>query len=423
MKYRLKEICIEVTSECPNDCLHCSSEASMRQPHELDFKEIKSIVDVFKEMSMPSLDRAKSLTLEDAIILISKINGLFDNGKKFKVEDKDALQSELLKLKEINKVKPVVELSGGEPFVREDIFDIISYIKEKNLTLIIYTSGIKKSKKGVVGIADDPGFIDKLSTILRKEDEDCIVLSLEGAKEKTHDLIMKREGHFKIVEDAIVAFKQKKMNIEIHCTPMKLNYMEIPSLIEKVNMLNISNISFLRLVPQGRARQNKDMLMLSPEEFKSLIDILHKEWLKAENNPSATKIRLGCPIDFRHLMYSILRKPCHGGRDQILIRPDGDIHPCPAWKEMKELSIGNIRNDKKREPIRDAWLNSDIINLFRSYSADNLWGDCYYCLHGTDICAGGCPAQRIISNKDRGIRNKEAQLRIGPDPLCFKHLL
>jgi len=422
MKYRLKEICIEVTNECPSNCMHCSSEAGKALPNELTLDEIKSIIDDFKEMNTPAIDRDKSLSLEEAVILFAKINSLSDEEKKLLINDREYIKRKIFELREANNEKPTVELSGGEPLVKKDIIEVIRYIKEKGFRVVIYTSGLINSNNRPVGITSDQELIDNLFRLLVREDGDCMIFSLEGAKERTHDGITNRNGHYKIIMDAMQAFLQIKMNVEIHCTPMRLNYREIPDLISIGNEFKIQNISFLRLVPQGRALQYIDALMLDQKEFKELIEILHKEWLNAEESQT-TKIRLGCPIDFRHLIFPIKRKPCHGGKDQLLIRPNGDIHPCPAWKEIENMSLGNIRDEKKEKPIKDAWINSEVINLFRSYSADGLWGDCYFCIHGTDICGGGCPAQRIISNKTRGIQNKEAQLRVGPDPLCFKHLL
>lgn len=420
MKYRLKEICVEITNKCPSRCIHCSSLAGEALLNELTTQEIKNILNTFYEMSSFSLKTDKQISLEEALYF-------FSTGNLQKKEDGQEwnkfLQSELFKLRSQRQDKPALAISGGEPLCRPDIYEIVKYAKEKGFKVLFYTSALaEKDNTFCVGLTDE--FIGKIQKIFDKEDS--IILSVEGATAETHEKITKIKGHFEILEDAALRLKKHKtFKVEMHCTPMKLNFREVPDLIELAKDWSVDNISFLRLVPQGRALNNKEKLMLDKKEFKELLIMLHREWLKTEEEPtSKPKVRLGCPIDFRHLMFPVKRKPCHGGKDQLLIRPDGEIHPCPAWKDIEGMSLGNLKDDRQDKiTIQSAWLNSDVMGLFRKYCSNNLWGDCFYCPHGIDICAGGCPAQRILANQDRGIRNKEALLRIGPDPLCFRNHL
>lgn len=75
----LNEITIEVTQQCPNRCIYCSSLSDLEKTERLDLETICKVVDDAKELG------AKS-----------------------------------------------VSLSGGEPFLREDIVEIVKYSQKKD---------------------------------------------------------------------------------------------------------------------------------------------------------------------------------------------------------------------------------------------------------------------------------------------------
>ena len=76
-------------------------------------------------------------------------------------------------------------------------------------------------------------------------------------------------------------------------------------------------------MPQGRGREYKDELMLSPEELKEFAEILNRE-----KTHFSGKIRIGIPLNGKisHL--------CTAGTEKLDIRYDGIILPCPAFKEI-----------------------------------------------------------------------------------------
>lgn len=85
----LNEITIEVTQQCPNRCIYCSSLSDMEKNERLDRTTIFQVVD-------------------DAVALGAK----------------------------------TVSLSGGEPFIREDIVEIVDYVHAKGVKVRLYSSGI-----------------------------------------------------------------------------------------------------------------------------------------------------------------------------------------------------------------------------------------------------------------------------------------
>jgi len=127
-------------------------------------------------------------------------------------------------------------------------------------------------------------------------------------------------------------------------------------------------------------------------------------------------LRLGCPVDFTFLFGDnnwVKRKPCGGGKTNILIKATGHIQVCPAWKELTHLSAGNIYHQK----VSDIWDHSPVYQTFRSLSPEMLAEPCGSCKY-VNSCLGGCTAQRILATtKDLN------GIWCAPDPLCFLKLL
>jgi len=344
------EISIELTNDCPLRCIHCSSRGG------------------------ENVDKKKELTTEE----IKKV--LKDGKEKLGVTS--------------------FSLSGGEPLLREDAIELMRYAKEEiGLRILLYTSG-------VLGTPENPTpFDDKLVEKIAKY-SDKIIFSIEGDNEKTYETITAVKGSWKVFVKSLKKTVETGAFVECHIVPEKINWKEIPGMVEFCKQHGVKKVSLLRLVPQGRAKDNKDKLLLSKEQFKELNKMMEK--LKMETK--GIEFRFGNPINFCFLNN---HKPkltaCGGGWDRILIRPYGDVHVCAGWKEMKHLSAGNIRIST----IDDIWFNSPIYKMFREFNYQMLVGECKTCPY-VPICKGGCPAQRLIEYGD---------IRRGPDPLCFRHLV
>jgi len=136
----------------------------------------------------------------------------------------------------------------------------------------------------------------------------------------------------------------------------------------------------LGLHPHEFAQMQRDFVALLAEDYKC-------------------QLRLGCPIDFRHTVDNSMTakaSPCHAGKDLILVRPQGDVHPCAAWKTLPDTD--NVRNAS----LAEIWEKSVIFDELRAYHESKylisleshrgcMCRDCRY--HKT--CMSGCPAQRL----------------------------
>lgn len=229
----LREITIELTQQCPNSCLYCSSMSSPARTTMLNYGQIVRVID-------------------DAIALGAK----------------------------------AVSLSGGEPFQHHDVLRIIDHIWSKGLQCLVYTSGIVLEQDMTPKSLPD----EILSSIMGKVTK--LIVNVEAADELTYNTIMGTNfSGFQLMQDTIRKAIAMDITVEAHVVPMKLNVQQLPKIIGLCSQMGIRRVSFLRLVVQGRASANKEWILLSDEETtfaKYLIANSAKE--------NKSNIRLGIPF-------------------------------------------------------------------------------------------------------------------------------
>ena len=329
-EHSLKELTFEITKECPMNCLLCSSNGGHAYDKELDFITIKRIID------------------ESIQLGVTHIN-----------------------------------LSGGEPLIHPFIIDICSHIKEKGLTVDIYTCGNIRSKDGRISPIDK-----KILSSLKKISIDKLVFSIHGHTPELHDMMTTKEGGFNNLLESIKRTVKLEFFTELHFVPTKINYKSLPEIMDLLKLLNVDKLSVLRFVPQGRGKENISSLELNSEEITELRDILHK--LKKEH--SSLRFRAGAPFNCFQLGTPTF---CTAGIDKATIKADASVFPCVS---MKDFVIDKDNNILTRS-LADIWRDSVLFNLTRiSLRIIKEQSECKYCNHFKE-CRGGCLSQRIISNR------------------------
>ena len=305
------DLCIEIIDKCPNECLFCSSKSCISKNNIITFEEYKKVVDYFI------------------------ING---------------------GIKELS-------ISGGEPLLHPNIYEMIMYAKERNIKVVLFTSGVKipnqlstndknyyidemnKALDNIIKNEPDNKYYidniknyylnfikqDKYSEIKKEEFSllesiglDKIVFDFQGYESETDTYLMGRTNsmHNYLIYSLWNA-SRTDIEVDVHFVPMKPNYKQIKDILELLEIANIKNISILKFVPQGRGRINKDSLELTEYElieFKKYLDNCKKIY--------SGNIRMGIHMqeDNRH--------KCNAGFNKYDIRTDKVILPCPALKEI-----------------------------------------------------------------------------------------
>ncbi len=251
-------------------------------------------------------------------------------------------------------------ITGGEPFLRSEIYEILSFIKDHNAEAYILTNGVLVDKKK--------------ADLLKQLKVNGIQVSIEGPQ-KIHDSI-RGKGSFSSSIKGIQHLLDAEIKVTMNTTLSKVNAKYIMEIIEFANTLKVQRFSFSRLVPYGRGLDLIDK-MLSRE----YISKIYKKLFSLK--PGSLEIVTGDPIASQMSEDEpsgghAATGGCAAGISGITILSDGTITPC----RRMPVPIGNIRNDS----IREIFTTSSILESLRdkaSYegkcSKCNRWSTCRGC--------------------------------------------
>jgi len=202
----------------------------------------------------------------------------------------------------IEKYKPKqINLSGGEPLLDQYIYFLTEWLNKNKYEVNIYTSG----------------FHDMSNFYSYKFNK--IVCSLFSTKSSLHNMITGRDS-FNLTIKNIKYLIFLKMNVEIHVVPMQLNLYDIDGTISDILDLGIKKVKLLKLVNQGRVKDNPYII---PDDYS-----LKKEIIRLRGK-YGDYIELGSPFDKNH--------KCVAGKEKLVIQPNGLIIPCEAFKSGENM--------------------------------------------------------------------------------------
>jgi len=271
-------------------------------------------------------------------------------------------------------------ITGGEPLLRKDIFEIIKIIKDSNGILSLQTNGTLITK----------AVAEKLSLLLNPN-TDFIQVSLDGL-EKTHDSI-RGKGNFKKAINGIKLMINLGINVNVNCTPISKNKNELVDLYKFCTEIGVNKFSLSRFIPYN----NKEDLELN---LSDLIEIFAKiiELSKTSSTYLEFHYRF---FDFvsnetlRQYADAYLKKHkidkvnscenvnCHK-HNTLFIDADGKFYLCFASKH-NDMGLGDFR----KIPVNKIWENRANNIFFRNRLIANML--CKSCKYFT-LCKGGCSA-------------------------------
>lgn len=280
-------------------------------------------------------------------------------------------------IKSISKTKAHIFLSGGEPFLREDLFEIIEYIKDSGLTCGVCTNGTVL----------DEGKIKKLL----KLDPLFIIFSLHGARH-IHDKVTGIPGSYDSLFNNIkvVSSSRKRTRLIISCTINHVNLRHLKEVVEiarilKVDMLRFENLNFLTDSEVERHHRvwkeifhnGDDMQLSSYSGNVSNYDDYYNSIIEMQNGRNGFKM----PVYFKPLLddselrswYSDnfrTKRKCFFIWRSLFISPNGDILPC----QFLVYRLGNIKTDS----LEEVW-NSERYRDLRLKLKKGLFPGCSRC--------------------------------------------
>lgn len=251
-----------------------------------------------------------------------------------------------------------ISLTGGEPFMRKDFFQLLEkcYENQSRIRYGVLTNGISLNKD----------IISKLGDLKI----DYIQVSLEGGR-KINDYI-RGEGTFKKIIEAIKLSRKEGIPTGISMTVSKVNVHDVPTVINLAKDLKVNFLGIRRFVPIGRSKEMKKTV-LDPKEVKKLFLYLWKM-----GNDLKLNIGIGCEdgILAQDMHYS--SRNCSAGYASFTVLPNGDVYPC----RRLPLFSGNLL----KQSFSDIYYNSKELQRLRNLN--NINDACQACPYFHE-CLGG----------------------------------
>ena len=286
--------------------------------------------------------------------------------------------------------KPVIILTGGEPLLRKDIYDIAAYGDAKGLRMVLATNGTFVT--------------EAVAERLLKVGIRRVSISLDGPDAASHDLFRGVPGAFDSSLAGIAAMKKAGLEFQINTTITQANLAQIREIHDLVHRLGAAAHHIFLLVPTGRGKEMAAQAITATAYEETL------NWFYEEGLGCAIQLKATCaPHYYRifrqrqkgrggrtddgtemkpassgagegHPLHSMTRG-CLGGSAFCFISHTGQVQPCGYL----ELDCGQVAE----KGFEEIWNESKIFNDIRDLN--RYEGKCGRC-EFIKVC-GGCRAR------------------------------
>jgi radical SAM protein with 4Fe4S-binding SPASM domain len=271
-------------------------------------------------------------------------------------------------------------ISGGEPLLRPDLFEIVEYAVQRGFSVGLGSNGTTLTN----------GNLERL----RRLGLSRLQISLDGLSE-AHERLRGEKGLFGLAVENIRKSLSHGLRTNVCFTVNRLNVDQLEHFFSFAATLGINRLNISRYVPTGRKVDHQ--LDLEPGEWRQAITRLKRLTCLYEG-----KLQI-----VTHLSQQILIDPelervpgfsgCQAGRGQGCVTANGDVWPCV----LLPIPLGNVRV----RTIKELWKSSPVIQ--RLNNRDKLKGACGNC--GLRNLCGGCRAVAFATGGDV----------LAPDPRCW----
>jgi AdoMet-dependent heme synthase len=302
---------------------------------------------------------------------------------------------------DIARVNPHVFLilTGGEPLIRPDVYELAARGREHGFTVVLGTNGVLLR--------------EKQARRLREHGVQGASLSLDSTDPARHDEFRHLPGAWQGAVRATEALRAEGLDFSLHMSVTDWNVDEIPAMIDLARTLGARVLNFFFLVRTGRGERLTD---ISPAQYETILTYLARvqgagamagapSVLEAAEDPWSVPvgrrdgllIRAKCAPHFRRILWQLdPRSPllanyahgsCPAGKYYCRITPDGDVTPCPYMP----VSAGNLR----QVGFAELWERASV---FADLRTPRLGGRCGACEF--QVICGGCRCRAYATSGD-----------------------
>jgi radical SAM protein with 4Fe4S-binding SPASM domain len=255
----------------------------------------------------------------------------------------------------------ILNITGGEPFIRKDLFEILRIAKELNFSISLYSNASLITDSDISKIAEIG--ISKMCITLFSIDSD------------RHDKIANKKGlHSKTFKN-IIKLRQIGVPIRINTPLTKYNFDGYREIVAFAKQMDCELIITPTMTPKDDGNMSPLKLSLDDSQFETIL--------------LDTDINVELEDDKISLNNKLESVPCNVVFSGLAISANGNVYPCNTFK----LECGNLVT----QSLLDIWLNSEVLSTLRTKRIKQI-KECNICSQ-LDFCLP-CPAYSWLENNE-----------------------
>ena len=290
-------------------------------------------------------------------------------------------------LVEFNEPYPALLLTGGDPLMRTDFYDLIQYAKSRGIYVAVAASVTPKLNKDSINRMKDLGV-------------DIISVSLDGATPATHDKLRGVPGTWNATMQALENVRAVGLRAQINTTVMKSNLHELADLFQIVKRTQAVAWEVFFLIRTGRGASLES---LDPNETEDVMHFLYDASqygvpVRTAEGPQFRRVRVqrqngkstptsglypALAARLRELVGDsttsplVKYTPTRDGKGLMFVAHDGEVHPSG----FLPIRTGKL----PRDHLISIYRTNNLFKLLRDPSA--LRGRCGRCEYRS-VCGG-----------------------------------
>lgn len=258
-----------------------------------------------------------------------------------------------------------VSFTGGEIFLRRDLWDIIEYAHSKNFIIELLTNAVSITSQDVER--------------LKKIEVANVQISVYSHDPVLHDSVTRVRGSFKKTVDALGLLKANKIETSVVTPLMTINFRDYQKIRELTEEIGVRHFYQFFIFERYDGSNDVYNLRLSKKEISKFF---------SEN-----------PAEIPYKERDMNQPVCFAGVNQCSISPFGDVYPC--FHNMLPVKSGNLG----KQSLTEIWKNSQALKDLRNLR-----------MHHLELCSG-CP---VVGNCQicPGLNKKANDDLLQPAQVC-----
>jgi len=282
--------------------------------------------------------------------------------------------------------QPIIILTGGEPLLRDDVYDIAAYATGAGLRVAVSTNG---------SLVDDEVARRLLAAGVRT----CSI-SIDGATPDVHDDFRQQPGAFEASLKGMRILQDAGIKVQINTSLTRRNMDDLDNVFQLVKRMKAHAWHVFLLVPTGRAAEAGDADLIDEDDYERILNYIYEKnrdesmEIKPTCAPQYYRILRqrakedGVPVDVEHFGLNARTRGCLAGMGFGFVSYQGDVFPCGYYP----VAAGAVRE----RSFKEIWDNSELFLKLRDFK--NYKGSCGAC--GYIRVCGGCRARAYAVTGD-----------------------